>query len=143
MQFLPFLVEHPLLGVAIALTVVIYVGNLVALVSWARAEAGARNGSVFLTFLFLLTGIGQVYYAWVRYVQNNWDPRTEPADRRERLVTAYSLAFILAFLVGALVTPPDPMTQVLALPALFIVSFVVSSLFVTHRSVSGSSETAA
>lgn len=76
MQVLPFLVEHPLLGVAIVLTVVIYVGNLVALVSWARAEAGARNGSVVLTFLFLLTGIGLVYYAWVRYVQNDWSPLT-------------------------------------------------------------------
>lgn len=132
MQFVPLLVEHPLLGVAYALTVVIYVGNLVALGYWAHAEAGARNGSVLLTFLFLLSGVGLVYYAWVRYVQNDWEPRTEQADRRERLVTAYSLAVVLAFAIGALVTPPDPTTQVLALQPLFVVSFVVSYLFVTH-----------
>jgi sec-independent protein translocase protein TatC len=67
----------------------------------------------------------------------------EPADRRERVVTAYSLAVLLAFVIGAFVTPPDPMTQVLALPLLFAVSFVVSYLFVTRGSVNGSGETAA
>jgi sec-independent protein translocase protein TatC len=37
--------------------------------------------------------------------------------------------------VGALVTPPDPVTQVLALPPLFVGSFVVSYLVVTGESV--------
>ncbi|MEF8906551.1 MAG: hypothetical protein V5A13_01695 [Haloarculaceae archaeon] len=62
---------------------------------------------------------------------------TEPADRRERLVTAYSLALLLAFVVGAFVTPPDPVAQVAALPPLFAGSFVVSYLFVTRGSVGG------
>ena len=93
--------------------------------------------------MFLLTGIGLIYYAWVRYVKNDWEPRTEPADRRERLVTAYSLAVLLAFVVGAFVTPPDPVTQVLSLPPLFVVSFVISYLFVTQKSVGGSGETVA
>lgn len=132
MQFVPSLVEHPLLGVTFALTVVIYIGNLVALGYWARAEARARNGSVFWTFIFLSTGFGLVYYVWVRYVQNDWESRMDPADRRERMVTAYSLAVLLAVVIGAFVTPPDPMTQVLALPPLFAVSFVVSYLFVTR-----------
>lgn len=137
MQFVPFLVEQPLLAVTIALTVVIYVGFLVALAYWARAEAGARSGSVLSTFLFLHVGYGLVYYVWVRYVQNDWESRTEPADRREQLATAYSIAVLLALVVGAVVTPPDPFTQVLVLPPLFVLSFVVSYLFVTERSVSG------
>jgi sec-independent protein translocase protein TatC len=132
-----------LLGVTFALTVVIYIGNLVALGYWARAEARGHNGSVFWTFIFLSTGFGLVYYVWVRYVRNDWESRMEPADRRERVVTAYSLAVLLAFVIGAFVTPPDPMTQVLALPLLFAVSFVVSYLFVTRGSVNGSGETAA
>ncbi|MDQ2073521.1 DUF7534 family protein [Haloarcula sp. NS06] len=132
MQFVPFAGEHPFVGAAFALSVVIYIGNLIALGYWARAEARARNGSVIGTFLLLSTGFGLVYYVWVRYVRNDWEPRSEPADRRERVVTAYSLAVLLAFVAGALVTPPDPMMQVLALPPLFAVSFVVSYLFVTR-----------
>lgn len=142
MQLGPTLVEHPLLGVTFALTVVIFVGNLFALGYWARAEATARDGSVLGTFMYLATGIGLVNYVWVRYVQNNWEPRTQPADRRERLVTAYSMALLLAFVVGALVTPPDPFTQVLALPPLFAGSFAISYLFVMRESVSKSDDTA-
>jgi len=141
-QLGPTLVEHPLLGVTFALTVVIFAGNLFALGYWARAEATARDESVLGTFMYLATGIGLVNYVWVRYVQNNWEPRTQPANRRERLVTAYSMALLLAFVVGALVTPPDPFTQVLALPPLFTGSFVISYLFVMRESVSKSDDTA-
>ncbi|EMA16602.1 DUF7534 family protein [Haloarcula marismortui] len=132
-----------MMSAALALAVGIYIGNLIALGYWARAEARARNGSVLGTFLLLSTGFGLVYYLWVRYVRNDWESRSEPADRRERVVTAYSLAVLLAFVVGAFVTPPDPMMQVLALPPLFVVSFVVSYLFVTRGSVGDSGETAA
>lgn len=135
MQLVPTLVERPVLGVAVALTVAILVGNLVALGYWARAEAQARDGSVLWTFVTLATGCGLVYYVWVRYVRNDWEARTEPADRRERLGTAYSLALLLSFVVGALLTPPDPVAQVLALPPLFVGSYVVAYLFVTRESV--------
>lgn len=132
-----------MMSAALALTVGIYIGNLIALGYWARAEARARNGSVLGTFLLLSTGFGLVYHLWVRYVKSDWESRSEPADRRERVVTAYSLGVLLAFVVGAFVTPPDPMMQVLALPPLFVVSFVVSYLFVTRGSVGGSGGTAA
>ncbi|MHC3379005.1 DUF7534 family protein [Haloarcula sp. H-GB5] len=131
-----------MMSAALALTVGIYIGNLIALGYWARAEARARNGSVLGMFLLLSTGFGLVYYVWLRYVRNDWEPRTEPAGRRERVVTAYSLAVLLAFVAGAFVTPPDPMMQVLALPPLFAVSFVVSYLFVTQEAVDGSGGTA-
>ena len=137
MQLLPSLVERPVLGVAFALTGVVFAGNLVALGYWAREEATARDGSMVWTFVVLSTGYGLVYYVWVRYVRGDWESRTEPADRREQLVTAYSLALFLAFVVGALVTPPDPVAQVHALPPLFAGSFVVAYLFVTRRSVGG------
>ncbi|EMA20070.1 hypothetical protein C443_14587 [Haloarcula argentinensis DSM 12282] len=94
-------------------------------------------------FLLLSTGFGLVYYVWLRYVRNDWEPRTEPADRRERVATAYSLAVLLALVAGAFVTPPDPMMQLLALPPLFAVSFVVSYLFVTQEAVDGSGGTTA
>jgi sec-independent protein translocase protein TatC len=85
--------ERPVLGVAVALTGVILVGNLVALGYWARAEAAARDGSVLWTFVTLATGYGLVYYVWVRYVRNDWESRTQPADRREQLVTAYTAGY--------------------------------------------------
>lgn len=83
-------------------------------------------------------GFEQIYYVCVRYIRNDWEPRTEPADRRERFVTAYSLASLLLFMLGAIVTPPDPMSQVMTLPPLFAVSFVVSYLLVTYGSLDGS-----
>ena len=138
MQFPSTLVEHPLVGAAFVLTVVLFVGNLLALGYWAREEAAARDGSVLWTFVVLSTGWGALYYVWVRYVRGDWESRTAPADRREQLVTAYTLAVVLAFVVGALVTPPDPVTQVLAFPPLFAGSFVVSYLFVTRRSAGDS-----
>jgi sec-independent protein translocase protein TatC len=141
-QSVSSLTDDPLLGVAAALTVVIFLGHLVALGQWARAEANARDESVLGTFVMFAAGYGLVYYVWIRYVRNDWESRTEPADRRERLCTAYSLAVLVAFVVGALLTPPDPVTQVLALPGLFAVSFVLSYPFVVQRAVGGSGQTA-
>ncbi|WP_424000270.1 hypothetical protein ACOZ4I_13195 [Haloarcula salina] len=60
-QFAPSLGEHPLIGVTFALTALIFVGNLAAMGYWARAEAEARNGSVFWTFVILSSGFGQIY----------------------------------------------------------------------------------
>ena len=143
MQFGSSLVETPLLGAAFALTVVILVGNLVAIGYWARAEAAARDGSALWTFVMLSSGYGLVYYVWVRYVRNNWEARSQPADRRERLVTAYSVAVLLAFVVGAFISPPDPFTQVRTFPVLFLGSFVLSFLSVSRDSVDGSGDSAA
>jgi len=135
------LIESPLLGATFALTILILVGNLVALSYWAHAEAKAQDRSTLWTFLMLSSGYGLVYYVWVRYVRNNWASRTYPADRRERLVTAYSVAVLLAFVVGAFVTSPDPATQVRTFPVLFVGSFVPSFLLVTRDTVGDSGET--
>ena len=70
----PTLIENPLLGAALTLTVIILVGNLVALGYWARAEGSARDGSTLWTFIMLSSGYGLVYYVWVRYIRNNWQP---------------------------------------------------------------------
>jgi len=129
-QFGPSLVGSPLLGAALALTVLILVGNLVALGYWAHVEATARDGSTLSTFLLLASGYGLVYYVWVRYVRDNWESRSRPADRCERVVTAYSIAVLLAFVVGAFITPPDPFVQVRTFPVLFVGLFVLSFLLV-------------
>lgn len=143
MQFGSSLVETPLLGAAFALTVVIFVGNLVAIGYWARAEAAARDGSALWTFVMLSSGYGLVYYVWVRYARNNWETRSRPADRRERLVTAYSVAVLLAFVVGAFVSPPDPFAQIRTFPVLFVGSFLLSLLLVSRDSTDSSDEPAA
>lgn len=141
MQSPPFPVERPLVGAAVALTVAIFAGDLVALGYWARREAAARDGSAVWTFVYLLSGFGPVHYVWVRHVRGDWGSRAGRADRGERLATAYSLAVLLAFAVGAFVTPPDPVAQVLALPPLFAGSLAVSYLLVTRRADRGPGET--
>jgi sec-independent protein translocase protein TatC len=134
------MVDTPLLGAALALTVVILVGNLIALCYWARAEATARGVSTLWTFVMLTSGFGLIYYVWVRYIRNDWTARTRPADRRERFVTAYSVGVLLAFVVGAFVTPPDPFTQLLTFPALFVGSFLLSLLLVMRDGVPDSAD---
>ena len=129
-QLDPSLVETPLLGAAVTLTALVLVGNLAALGYWAHAEATARDGSTLWTFVMLWSGFGLAYYVLVRYVRRDWASRDRSADRYERLATAYSMAVLLAFVVGAFITPPDPVTQALSFPILFVGSFVVSSLLV-------------
>lgn len=134
-QFGSDIAATPLVGAAFALTICLLVGNVIALGYWARAEAAARDGSGLRTFLMLSSGYGLLYYVWVRYIRNDWTTRSRPAGRRERLVTAYSVAVLLAFVVGASVTPPDPATQVRTFPVLFVGSLLLSSLLVMRDSV--------
>jgi len=79
-------------------------------------------------------------YVWVRYIRNDCAARTYPADRREWLVTAYSVAVLLAFVVGAFVIPPDPVTQVRTFPVLFVGTFVLSAPLIMRDSVANSSD---
>jgi sec-independent protein translocase protein TatC len=134
-QFGSAIAATPINGAALALTICLLVGNLLALGYWARAEAAASDGSALRTFLMLASGYGLMYYVWVRYVRNDWNARSRPADRRERLVTAYSVAVLLAFVVGAVVTPPDPVTQIRTFPGLFCGVFILSALLVMRDSV--------
>jgi len=142
MQFTA-LAEQPVLAVGFALTALVVFGTVPAMAYWAAAEAGARAGSAFWTFVYLTTGVGVLHYAYVRFVRADIGAREIPPARRERLAAAYVVAVALAFLAGAVVSPPDPVTQILAFPPLFAVAFAATVLLVTRGPLAGESETAA
>ena len=139
----PALADQPVVAVGFALTALFVCGAFPAMAYWAAAEAGARTGSAVWTFVYLVTGFGALHYAYVRFVRADMGARDIPPARRERLATAYVVAAPLAFLASAVVSPPDPVTQILAFPPLFVVTFAATVLLVTRGPLADESETAA
>ncbi|MFB6139980.1 MAG: hypothetical protein ABEJ26_06050 [Halosimplex sp.] len=122
------LAVRSLVAVAGGLTGCLVLLDLVALVYWVRCEARARGSSTFDVLLYLFLVVGVVHYWYVRFVRGDAGPRESPPTRRESLAGTYALAMVVAFVVGAAVTPPDPFTQVLWFPPLFAVAFAVAFL---------------
>ncbi|MFB6087536.1 MAG: hypothetical protein ABEJ85_03355, partial [Haloarculaceae archaeon] len=128
MQPLFFLTESPLVAVTAALTALIVFGAFVASGYWARREAAAEDRSLLDVLVYMWTGIGALHYFHVRYVRG--EPRPGGAEnrghrpgRRERVAAAHTVAVVVAFLAGAVLTPPDPLSQVRTFPPLFAVGF--------------------
>ncbi|WP_436907114.1 DUF7534 family protein [Halosimplex marinum] len=128
MQLPPFLTERPLVAVAVGLTALVLFADLFVLAYWARSEARAGDSSTLNVFLYFATAVGAVHYWYVRFVRGDSDPREAAPSRRERLAGTYATAVVVAFLVGAVVSPPDPVTQVVYFPPLFVGSFAAAWL---------------
>ncbi|WP_123536089.1 hypothetical protein [Halosimplex salinum] len=134
MQLSSLLVDRPLAAVAVGLTALVVLAQPFVLAYWAHCEARAKGSSTFDVFLYMFVVLGVVHYWYVRFVRGDSGPREYPPTRRERLAGAYSMAVVVAFLVGATVSPPDPLTQVLYFVPLFAGSFVVASLVASTTS---------
>lgn len=128
MQLPPFVAERPLLAVAVGLTVLVVLPQPFVVAYWARSEARAKGSSTLDAFLYMQLAVGVVHYWYVRFARGDPGPRDAPPSRRERLAGTYAMAVVAAFLVGAVVSPPDPFTQVLCFLPLFAGSFAVAWL---------------
>lgn len=62
--------------------------------------------------------------------------RTEPAGRRERLAGSIGLGFLLSFLAGAVLSPPDPFSQLLWFAGSAPLGVLVGYLLVWRRGYS-------
>jgi sec-independent protein translocase protein TatC len=134
---------EPLVALGLGLTALVVLGALPVLAYWAAREAAARDGSPTFTLVYLLTGVGVVHYAYVRFVRADLGARDASPGRRERLAAAYVLAVAVAFLAAVVVSPPDPVTQVLTFPPLFAVTLTGAVLLVTRGPSGGESEATA
>jgi len=74
-------------------------------------------------------GAGLLVYLVLR---GDRDQSVGPRTRADRLASTWVTATVLAFVVGAVVTPPDPITQVLSLPPLFVATFAATHLWTTR-----------
>ncbi|WP_246391830.1 DUF7534 family protein [Halosimplex pelagicum] len=128
MQFPPFLTDRPLVAVAVGAAALVVLAQPFVLAYWARSEARAKGSSTFDVFLYMSVVVGIVHYWYVRFLRGDSGPRDAPPTRRERLAGTYAMAVVTAFVVGASVSPPDPLTQVLYFLPLFVGSFAVAWL---------------
>jgi hypothetical protein len=100
-----------------------------ALVYAVIADAAARGSRV-----PTLRGISTVILAplLVLYLLSyrRRHDRTEPVDGREQIARTVAIGGVLATAVTALVTPPDPFSQLVTFPLVLAGSLPIASLFV-------------
>ncbi|MFC7140164.1 hypothetical protein ACFQMA_10005 [Halosimplex aquaticum] len=134
MQLPPLLVERPLVAVAVGLTALVVIANPFVLAYWARSEARAKGSSTLDVFIYMQLAVGTVHYWYVRFARGDAGPRDAPPTRRERVAGSYAMAVVTAFVVGATVSPPDPITQALYFLPLFAASFAAAYLVASTAS---------
>ncbi|QLH84933.1 hypothetical protein HZS54_07250 [Halosimplex pelagicum] len=117
-----------MVAVAVGAAALVVLAQPFVLAYWARSEARAKGSSTFDVFLYMSVVVGIVHYWYVRFLRGDSGPRDAPPTRRERLAGTYAMAVVTAFVVGASVSPPDPLTQVLYFLPLFVGSFAVAWL---------------
>jgi len=123
---------RPLVLLGAVLMVVFGLGSIPALWYWARGEASARGVSTAWTLVYMGTGVGALHYAFVRFGRQDRDAPGSLSGRRERLAGTYVASLLVAQVLNTVLTPPDPITQVLTLPPLFVAVFAIAVLLVTR-----------
>lgn len=132
MQLPSLLVERPLFALAFGLTLLISVGNLVAMAYWARLEAARREVSTLRVLVYFVTFYGLLHYLYARLLRDSPEDRPFPATPRERLVATYTAAVAVGVLAAAVLAPPDPFTQVLYVPPSVAAAFAATRCWVTR-----------
>ncbi|MBO4247940.1 hypothetical protein IL252_08950 [Halomicrobium sp. IBSBa] len=106
-----------------------FVGGLFALLGyWVYRDASARGrrNPILVVPVALFAPFGLLLYL---YRRRRWE-REHPKTAWDRRVETALVAIGGAFVVGVLVTPPDPFTQILALPVLTTAALPLSYLLV-------------
>jgi len=78
----------------------------------------------------VFTPLGLPYYLYKRYRHPKLDHRYEPPTQRERVGATWASASLGALLLIGLFAPPDPFTQILLLPLVFVSLLPVAYLVV-------------
>ncbi|ACV47254.1 MULTISPECIES: DUF7534 family protein [Halomicrobium] len=90
------------------------------------AEAHGTRAPILLVPLALFAPFGPLLYL---YARRDWE-RTRTKTERDRRVETVLVALGTAFVLGMILTPPDPVTQAIALPVLTLVALPVAYFFV-------------
>jgi len=98
----------------LALTAIFWFSMIVSLGLWVFRDSRARGSDQPLVWAFasVFTPVGLPYYFYRRYRQAGLGTRkvTTRADRR---LAVWASASVSAFLMSALLSPPDPLSQIL------------------------------
>lgn len=93
----------------------------------AHGRTGADAGFWAVAALF-----GPMALVYLLLVRPRAGPREHPPTRRERVALVVALATVGASVLGATLSPPDPLTQLLFLPAFLLVTLPVATLSVSE-----------
>ncbi|MFD1586189.1 hypothetical protein ACFR9U_04290 [Halorientalis brevis] len=110
----------------------LWLSMAVSLASWVAADAAARGSAQPRTWAVaaVFTPIGLPYYL---YKRRQLSPRSRPPTHRERWAATWASAGVVSFLIGALVSPPDPSTQILTWTGLFPICLLLAYLTIVHN----------
>ncbi len=106
--------------------------GLVSFSYWLRWDATARGSSSSLYWAILGPIVWPValYYLLVVRPSNE---RRYPPTRRQGLAGIVSISSIGAMVLGSILAPPDPFTQVLYTPACFVILLLLTYFLIYRR----------
>jgi sec-independent protein translocase protein TatC len=116
---------RPFYWLLLAFVAPIWLSLVVSLGYWAAADATARGSSRprLVALTTVIPPFGLHYYLFQR---RKLGARQHPPSRRERLAMTWTAAGVTAFGLGAVVSPPDPFTQIRYFLGLFPVCLVLA-----------------
>lgn len=125
---------------AVGVAAAFWVSMTLSLAAWVARDAQARGSSQPTTWALaaVFTPVGLPYYLYKRYRHPGLDRRYDPPTRRERAVATWASANLGALLGIGLFSPPDPYTQILLLPFVFVSLLPLAYLLMyrgTYRSL--------
>ncbi|MFC4358980.1 hypothetical protein ACFO0N_13605 [Halobium salinum] len=121
-----------LLPVLVALGVGCLALGVASFVGWVYLDARAHGRSSRSAVAWAVVALfGPMTLVYLLLVRPRAGPREYPPTRRERGTLAFALASVGAMVLGATLSPPDPLTQVLYLTAFLLVTLPVAALAVS------------
>jgi hypothetical protein len=119
-------------GVAFGLFFLLWGSTVLALGLWVARDARERGSDqpVVWALASVFTPIGLPYYLWRRYRRSGLGDRAGPRSRTDRIVATWASAGLCAFLGGAVLAPPDPITQAVYGGGVLAVSLPLAYLLV-------------
>ncbi|GAA0673044.1 hypothetical protein ACFQDG_04715 [Natronoarchaeum mannanilyticum] len=106
----------------IGIWVVLIAGLILAVGYWVYRDAAFRESTNPLGWAIASVVGFQIVPVIYTLVRGRIGPRREPPSRFDRTLSAAAVGIAATFVIGALVTPPDPFSQVaFATPAVLVV----------------------
>lgn len=97
------------------------VGAGAALVAWVYRDATARGSDSPIGWAVAVLILPIPFLPWYLYHRSrSLEDRSGATSTTDRLLATWGLATVGAFVIGAVVSPPDPATQILYTPLVLI-----------------------
>ncbi|WP_256393397.1 hypothetical protein [Natronoarchaeum rubrum] len=117
----------------IGVWVVLILGLILAAGYWVYRDAALRGSTNPLGWAIASVVGFQFVPIIYLYYRERIGPRSEPPSRFDRTLNATVVGIVVVFIVGALVTPPDPFSQVAFATPAVLVAIPAAYAYATYR----------